>query len=67
MSKKKTPLDLFRDYIWQNYNIAFSENVWREAKEIEKKEIIQIYNEGARDTIELGEKYYYYVYEWATS
>lgn len=60
---KQTAVQWLIDYLWNNHNIALSNNIIEQAKQMEKEQIIESYNEGALDTLQLGKEYYNFVYK----
>ena len=59
---KQTAVDWVFDYLWKNHHLSFSDNIIMQAKAMEKEQIIETYNEGALDGLQLGEQYYNFVY-----
>jgi hypothetical protein len=58
---KQTAVEWVFEYLWENHNLSFSDNVLAKAKEMEKEQIIDAYCIGKYlniDDREFGEQFY---------
>ena len=68
MAKKMTAVQwLIEQVSSENYQKAFGQtyisvDLIEQAKEMEKQQIVETYNEGALDGLQLGEQYYNFVF-----
>lgn len=60
---KQTAIDWLIDVLSKNFGIAISDNIIEQAKELEKQQVIEAFNEGALDGLQLGEQYYNFVFK----
>ena len=61
-NKKQTSVDLLRDKLFNDFGFAFSDNVFQQAQELHRQEIMDAYVNGV-DIPELAEQYYKENYE----
>jgi len=62
MENKQTPIEWLTEKLRIEFGFVFSNNIFEQAKEMEKQQIINSYNSGCIDTLKdemkLGEQYY---------
>jgi hypothetical protein len=64
MESKQTAVEWLVEQLEQHHTSIDIKNtvVFQQAKAIEKQQIVETYNEGALDGLQLGEQYYNFVY-----
>jgi hypothetical protein len=64
MTSKQTSVEWLVEQLEQHYTSIDIKNtvVFQQAKAMEKDQIVETYNEGALDGLQLGEEYYNFVY-----
>jgi hypothetical protein len=45
---KQTAVEWFFEYLWKNHHLAFSDNIFNQAKQMEKDQIKQAWIDGMR-------------------
>lgn len=65
MASKQTAVEWLVEQLEQHHTSIDIKNtvVFQQAKELEKQQIIETYNEGALDGLQLGEQYYNHVFK----
>ena len=64
MENKQTAVEWLVEQLEQHHTSIDIKNtvVFQQAKAMEKEQIVETYNEGALDGLQLGEQYYNFVY-----
>ena len=64
MENKQTAVEWLVEQLEQHHTSIDIKNtvVFQQAKAMEKEQIVETYNEGALDGLQLGEQYYNYVF-----
>ena len=64
MESKQTAVEWLVEQLEQHHTSIDIKNtvVFQQAKAMEKEQIVETYNEGALDGLQLGEQYYNFVY-----
>ena len=64
MASKQTAVEWLVEQLEQHHTSIDIKNtvVFQQAKAMEKEQIVETYNEGALDGLQLGEQYYNFVY-----
>ena len=64
MASKQTAVEWLVEQLEQHHTSIDIKNtvVFQQAKAMEKEQIVETYNEGALDGLQLGEQYYNYVF-----
>lgn len=64
MASKQTAVEWLVEQLEQHHTSIDIKNtvVFQQAKAMEKKQIVETYNEGALDGLQLGEQYYNFVF-----
>ena len=64
MESKQTAVEWLVEQLEQHHTSIDIKNtvVFQQAKAMEKEQIVETYNEGALDGLQLGEQYYNYVF-----
>ena len=65
MASKQTAVEWLVEQLEQHHTSIDIKNtvVFQQAKAMEKEQIVETYNEGALDGLQLGEQYYNFVYK----
>jgi hypothetical protein len=50
---RQTAVEWVFEYLWKNHHLAFSDNIFNQAKQMEKQQIVDAYGQGTAD--EAGE------------
>lgn len=61
MASKQTAVEWLVEQIFGDHTSEWQKQI-DQAKELEKQQIVETYNEGALDGLQLGEQYYNYVF-----
>ena len=62
MASKQTAVEWLVEQIFGDHTSEWQKQI-DQAKELEKQQIIETYNEGALDGLQLGEQYYNHVFK----
>lgn len=62
MASKQTAVEWLVEQIFADHTSEWQKQI-DQAKELEKQQIIETYNQGALDGLQLGEQYYNYVFK----
>lgn len=61
MASKQTAVEWLVEQIFGDHTSEWQKQI-DQAKQLEKQQIVETYNEGALDGLQLGEQYYNYVF-----
>ena len=56
---KQTASEWLREKLWREFNFCFSDNIFNQAKEMEKEQIKDAYRFGIEDEYVIGSQRYY--------